>query len=126
VGNQALEPSHHLRPEDSDQVVDPGRFSHGVDGDQDPATADLPRVLDHVLRWLAHGHGRGGGIVLVSPSGDRLRYTIRLHFTASNNVAEYEALIHRLRIASDLGAWCIYVRGDSELVVDHVMKDASC
>ena len=44
------------------------------------------------------------GVVLISPNGSRLRYAIRLHFSASNNAVEYEALINRLRIAIELGA----------------------
>jgi ribonuclease HI len=32
-----------------------------------------------------------------------MRYAIRLHFAASNNVAEYEALIAGLRITIKLG-----------------------
>ena len=43
--------------------------------------------------------GLGAGIVLTSPKGDKLRYTLQIHFAASNNVAEYEALIHGLRLA---------------------------
>ena len=39
---------------------------------------------------------------------------------------EYEALINGLRIAIELGATRLYVRGDSELVVDQVMKESSC
>jgi ribonuclease HI len=72
------------------------------------------------------GTGVGASIILVSPSGDRLRYAIRLHFPTSNNMAEYEACIHGLRIATDLGVRHLYVRGESKLVVDQVMKDASC
>jgi hypothetical protein len=55
----------------------------------------------------------GAGVDLVSPIGDRLKNAIRLHFTTSNNMAKYEALIHGLRIASNLGARRLYVRGDS-------------
>jgi hypothetical protein len=55
-----------------------------------------------------------------------MRYVIRLHFAASNNVAEYEALINSLRIAIELGVRHLEVRGDSQLVVDQVMKDSSC
>ena len=47
--------------------------------------------------------GLGAGIVLTSPKGDKLRYVLQIHFTASNNVAEYEALIHELRLAKELG-----------------------
>jgi ribonuclease HI len=48
---------------------------------------------------------------------------VRLHFPASNNAAEYEALINGLRIAVELGIKRLKIRGDSELVVDQVMKD---
>ena len=70
--------------------------------------------------------GSGAGVVLISLDGSRLRYTIRLHFLASNNAVEYEALINGLRIAIELGATRLYVRGDSELVIDQVMKESSC
>ncbi len=33
---------------------------------------------------------------LQSPKGDRLRYALQIHFAASNNVTEYEALVHGL------------------------------
>ena len=39
---------------------------------------------------------------------------------------EYEALINGLRIAIELDATWLYVHGDSELVVDQVMKECSC
>jgi ribonuclease HI len=42
-----------------------------------------------------------------------VRYVIRLHFPASNNVAEYEALVNGLRIAAELGVRCLDARGDS-------------
>ncbi|XP_066385037.1 uncharacterized protein [Miscanthus floridulus] len=68
----------------------------------------------------------GVGVVLISPDESRLRYAILLHFSASNNAVEYEALINRLRIAIELDATRLYVCGDSELVVDQVMKESSC
>ena len=63
-------------------------------------------------------------MVLISPNGSRLRYVIRLHFSASNNATEYEALINGLRIAIELGTTRLYVHGDSELVIDQVMKES--
>ena len=68
----------------------------------------------------------GPRVVLISLDGSRLCYAIRLHFLASNNAAEYEALINVLCIAIELGATRLYVHGDSELVVDQVMKESSC
>ena len=67
----------------------------------------------------------GAKVVLISPDGSRLRYVICLHFSASNNATEYEALINGLCIAVELGATRLYVRGDSELVIDQVMKESS-
>ena len=64
-------------------------------------------------------------VVLISPDGSRLRYAIRLHFLTSNNTVEYEALINGLRIAIELGATWLYVHGDSELVIDQVMKEST-
>jgi hypothetical protein len=43
------------------------------------------------------------GLLFISPLGVHMRYIIRLHFPASNNIAEYEALITGLRIAIELG-----------------------
>ena len=69
--------------------------------------------------------GSGAGVVLISPDGSRLHYAIRLHFLASNNIVEYEALINGLRIAIELGATRLYGCGNSELVIDQVMKESS-
>lgn len=55
-----------------------------------------------------------------------MRYLIRLHFPASNNVAEYEALVNGLRIAIELGIRRLDVQGNSQLVVNQVMKNSSC
>ena len=46
----------------------------------------------------------GAGVVLISLDESRLRYTICLHFSASNNTTEYEALINGLCITIELGA----------------------
>ena len=69
--------------------------------------------------------GSGAGVVLISSDRSRLHNTIHIHFLASNNAVEYEALINGLRIAIQLGAMRLYVRGDSKLVVDQVMKESS-
>jgi ribonuclease HI len=67
----------------------------------------------------------GGGVVLISPKGDRLLYVIRLHFHATNNVVEYKALVNALRIAAKLGIQQLYIRGDSELIVNQVMGESN-
>jgi len=47
--------------------------------------------------------GVGAGLLFISPLGVHMRYVIRIHFAASNNVAEYEALVNGLKIAIELG-----------------------
>jgi ribonuclease HI len=70
--------------------------------------------------------GAGVGLLFISPLGKHLRYVLRLYFPASNNVAEYEALVNGLRIAIELGVRRLDARGDSQLVIDQVMKNSHC
>ena len=69
--------------------------------------------------------GTGAGLVYVLPLGVRMRYMVRLHFPSSNNVAEYEALINGHRIAIELGIERLDIQGNSQLVIDQVMKESS-
>jgi ribonuclease HI len=62
--------------------------------------------------------GAGAGLLFISLLRVHMRYIIRLHFPASNNVVEYEALVTGLRIAVELGVRHLDVRGDSQLVID--------
>jgi ribonuclease HI len=68
----------------------------------------------------------GAGLLFISPLGKHLHYVLRLHFPASNNVAEYEALVNGLHIAIELEVWRLDARGDSQLVIDQVMKNSHC
>jgi hypothetical protein len=61
--------------------------------------------------------GKGAGIVLVSPTGKSYNFSFRLEFDATNNVAEYEALLLGLEIAKDMGIKILSVKGDSDLVI---------
>jgi ribonuclease HI len=70
--------------------------------------------------------GAGAGLLFISPLGVHMRYVIQLHFATSNNAAEYEALVNGLCIAIELGVQHLNVHGDSQLMVDQVMKDSSC
>jgi ribonuclease HI len=68
----------------------------------------------------------GAGLLFISTLGKHVRYVIRLHFLTSNNVAEYEALVNGLRIAVELGVRRLDPWGDSQLVIDQVMKNSHC
>jgi ribonuclease HI len=49
-----------------------------------------------------------------------------MHFLASNNAAEYEALLHGLPIAMALGIHRLKVLRDSLLIVNQANKEWSC
>ena len=50
--------------------------------------------------------GSGDGVVLASLGGDKFCYVLRLMFRCTNNAAEYEALLHGLRMAKQVsGTW---------------------
>ena len=69
--------------------------------------------------------GTSIGLVFISSLGVRMRYMFRIHFPSSNNVAEYEALINGLCIAIKLGIRWLDIWGDSQLVINQVMKESS-
>jgi ribonuclease HI len=67
--------------------------------------------------------GAGVGVVLISPQGDKLKYVLRMSFPqASNNEAEYEVLLHGMKMAKACGATRLKIFGDSNLVVQQVMN----
>ena len=56
-------------------------------------------------------------IFIITPEGIRLEHSFRLGFRASNNEAEYEALLAGLRAILDMGAREVKIYSDSRLVV---------
>jgi hypothetical protein len=61
--------------------------------------------------------GAGVGVLLISPQGEQLKYVMQIHYKASNNGAECEALIHGLRIGVSLGIKRLLAFGDSKVVI---------
>ena len=71
-------------------------------------------------------YGAGAGVLFISLKGKQLMYLLQLHFKATNNAAEYEALIHGLRIAVTLGIKSLLAYSDSKVVIQQVNKDWEC
>lgn len=67
--------------------------------------------------------GAGLGVMLKSPQGDKVVQSICCDFKATNNEAEYEALIAGMVVAKDLGATGLNVYSDSLLVVSQITGD---
>ncbi|KAM5554801.1 hypothetical protein ABKV19_022958, partial [Rosa sericea] len=62
----------------------------------------------------------GAGILLISPEDQIYEYALKFAFKASNNAAEYEALIAGLQIARELDVQHLDIFSDSQLVVNQV------
>ena len=72
--------------------------------------------MDGVSRAL----GVKAGIIVITTEGIKLEHSFRLGYKASNNEVEYEALLVRFKVVSDLGAKEVEVYLDSQLVVNQV------
>jgi hypothetical protein len=66
--------------------------------------------------------GAGAGILVISTKGESFNYVLQMHFPASNNAAEYETLLHGLRITTTLGICRLKVLGDSMLVINQATR----
>uniref|UniRef100_A0A2N9I792 Uncharacterized protein n=1 Tax=Fagus sylvatica TaxID=28930 RepID=A0A2N9I792_FAGSY len=62
----------------------------------------------------------GAGVVLVSPEKDKFEYALQLRFRATNNEAEYEALLAGLKLSKSMGIENLTVKSDSQLIVGQV------
>ena len=65
----------------------------------------------------------GAGIIITDPEGHSYEYALRFEFKASNNIAEYEALIAGIQLCRELGARHLHIFSDSQLVVSQVAGD---
>jgi ribonuclease HI len=66
--------------------------------------------------------GAGAGVLLIYPTGEQLKYVLQIFWKVSNNEAEYQALLHWLRLAASLGIKRLLIYGDSAVVINQVNK----
>src|ERR1044072_975422 len=92
--------------------------------------AELPSVEEQVKgEWTlyvdgsSNKRGSGAGIILQGPDEIQVEQSLRFNFMASNNQAEYEALIAGMSLASEMEALQLLIRSDSQLVVSQVQGD---
>jgi ribonuclease HI len=64
-------------------------------------------------------------VLLLAPQGDQFKYMVHLDFKATNNMAEYEALLYGLSALS-LGVRRLLVKGDSQLIIKQVKGECCC
>jgi ribonuclease HI len=69
----------------------------------------LPTLTELLEHWVMYFdgtlklEGAGAWVLLISPTGEQLKYVLQIFLKVSNNEAEYEALLHGLRLAVSLG-----------------------
>jgi hypothetical protein len=71
-----------------------------------PRTAIKSQALvDYMAEWRENQlPSAGAGVLLISPTGEQLKYVLQIFWKVSNNEAEYEALLHELRLAASLAS----------------------
>ena len=85
-----------------------------------------PQEVELGSQWMLSGEGSsnqqgsGAGIILEGPNGVLIEQALHFAFKASNNQAEYEALIARMLLAKEMGAQSLLAKSDSQLVIGQV------
>lgn len=80
-------------------------------------------------KWKLHVDGSstsnrsGAGLILISPKNFQVKQAVRLDFKATNNQAEYEALIAGLNLVKSLEVNHISIFSDSQLVIQQTTGD---
>ena len=97
-----------------------------VDFINDWTELQIPEEKPDNTYWTIHFdgskqlEGSGAGVVLTSPRGDKFCYVLRLIFPCTNNAAEYEALLHGLRMAKEMNLSQVRCFGNLYLVAQQV------
>ena len=65
----------------------------------------------------------GVEVVIIAPDGEVLKYGVQLKFPATNNEAEYEGILTRLRVEKALGAKNLFFQSDSKLVIGQINEE---
>jgi hypothetical protein len=88
----------------------------------------VPTPIERPQHWVIYFdgslklEGAGAGVLLISTKGEQLKYILQIFWKVSNNKAEYEALLHGLRLAISLGIKRLLVYSDSAVVINQVNK----
>ena len=97
---------------------------------EDKRPEEAPVVLKTTIpKWglyvdgSSNEYGSGVGLILVSPEGHRMYCALKFEFKASNNEAEYKALIAGLNLTKKMKVESLEVYSDSQLIVCQVTDE---
>ena len=86
-------------------------------------------AVQEPLQWKVYVDGAanqkesGVGLVLISPEKLILEKSLRLSVSATNNEAEYEALLEEMSMVHKMGGKSVAIFSDSRLVVGQVKNE---
>ena len=86
-------------------------------------SVQCPMPWELYVYGAANQRGSRVGLVLVSPEKITIEKSLRLGFSATNNKAEYEALLMGMMMVQKIGGKAVKVFSDSKLVVGQVRGD---
>ncbi|GJT21687.1 reverse transcriptase domain-containing protein [Tanacetum coccineum] len=93
------------------------------DNSEDTIMEDAKELPDPWILFTdgsSYTDGSGAGLILTNPERMEFTYALRFRFDATNNEAEYEALIARLKIAEQMGVENLQANVDWRLVANQV------
>ena len=84
------------------------------------SSMEIQQVWQLFVDGAANQKGLGRGIMMISPNGITLEKSLRLGFSATNNEAEYEAVLAGVIARQKLGGRVVRAYCDSRLIVGQV------
>ena len=94
-------------------------FVQEITTEEDFASLTLSEWKLYIDR-VSGSQGSGAGIILIGPNKIQIRYAMKLKYNATNNAAEYEALLTGLKLANEVKTEHLKFYSDSQLVVNQV------
>ena len=80
-----------------------------------------PRKWEVFVDGSKNREGAGIGIVITTPTGDRIVHAFRLEFEGhTNNIVEYEGVVHALRLILEMGIQEVRLTSDSQLIIRQI------
>ena len=72
------------------------------------------------------GVGSGIGIILISHQGVSYKFSLLIEASATNNQAEYQAVLKDIQLLREIKADAVKIFGDSMLIVDQLIGKYEC
>ena len=72
------------------------------------------------------GNGSVFGVVLISPRGANFEFSFPIEASATNNQAEYRAILKGIQLLREIKADAVEIFGDSMLVINQLVGEYEC